>query len=93
MLFCLKNGIINLYIRSKGVVCIKEFQVQGDYITLTQFLKELTYISSGGQAKYFLDDVLVLVNDQPENRRGKKLRAGDKVQIEDDQYHLVQAIS
>lgn len=52
-------------------------------ITLGQFLKLKGIIGSGGEAKLFLADVPVLLNDEPENRRGKKLHHGDVLTISD----------
>ena len=51
------------------------------YITLGQLLKIADLISSGGQAKYFLAEFEVLVNQQKENRRGRKLYADDVVEV------------
>lgn len=53
--------------------------VQGDHITLGQLLKTADIISSGGEAKLYLADMIVLVNGEEEQRRGRKLRAGDLV--------------
>ena len=44
------------------------------------------YISSGGEAKYFLAEEKVYVNNELETRRGRKLRVGDIVRIEKDEY-------
>lgn len=52
-----------------------------DYITLGQLLKVAGIIQTGGEAKYFLNSTKVAVNDQPESRRGKKLREGDQIKI------------
>ena len=41
---------------------IKYFKVDGDHITLGQFLKEESIISSGGQAKWYLKDNPVTLN-------------------------------
>ncbi|MDF7682471.1 S4 domain-containing protein YaaA [Lactobacillus sp. ESL0679] len=68
------------------VSIIKEFTVKGEYITLSQFLKEESIISSGGQAKWYLQDNLVLLNGVKENRRGKKLRSGDRVEVAHEAY-------
>ncbi len=51
------------------------------YITLGQLLKIADVISSGGQAKWFLQENKVLVNEQLDERRGRKLYSGDKVEI------------
>ena len=42
------------------VSTIKDFSIKGDYITLSQFLKEESIISSGGQAKWYLKENPVL---------------------------------
>ncbi|BDR59742.1 S4 domain-containing protein YaaA [Lactobacillus xylocopicola] len=67
---------------------IKEVSVKGEYITLSQFLKEESIISSGGQAKWYLQDNPVLLNGVAENRRGKKLRPGDQVKIDQEVYEF-----
>lgn len=54
------------------------------FITLGQLLKDAGVIDSGGAAKYFLKENTVLVNDQPEDRRGRKLEVGDTVTLPDE---------
>lgn len=56
-------------------------EIHDSYITLGQFLKLADIISSGGMAKPFLQQMEVFVNDEPENRRGKKLYNQDIVSI------------
>jgi ribosome-associated protein len=53
----------------------------GEYVTLGQFLKITDIISSGGQAKSFLADADITINGQQDNRRGRKLYAGDTVRV------------
>lgn len=60
---------------------ITEIEIQETYITLGQFLKLASIISSGGMAKPFLQQMAVFVNEEPENRRGKKLYDGDRISI------------
>ena len=55
--------------------------ITGEYITLSQLLKKLNFICSGGECRFLLEDNLVKVNGAPEARRGRKLRAGDQVEI------------
>ena len=55
-----------------------------DYIELKNLVKILDYVQSGGEAKMFIQSGEVQVNDEVEIRRGKKLRAGDIVQIDND---------
>jgi ribosome-associated protein len=61
---------------------MKPIAIQTDYITLGQFLKLADCISTGGQAKSFLQETPILVNGEPENRRGKKLVHQDKISVE-----------
>lgn len=56
-------------------------EIRDTYITLGQFLKLADLVSSGGMAKPFLQQMEVFVNDEFENRRGKKLRNQDVVKI------------
>jgi len=58
-------------------------QIDDSVITLGQFLKHANIISSGGMAKPFLLEYPIRVNGEPENRRGKKLRHGDTIEIEE----------
>lgn len=74
--------------RMLKVSAIKNFIIKGEYITLSQFLKEESIISSGGQAKWYLQDNPVLLNGQDETRRGKKLHVGDKLQVDSVQYEF-----
>lgn len=60
---------------------LNNFDFHGDYITLGQMIKVLNLLESGGQIKLFLHEEVVLVNGEREERRGRKLRAGDMVQI------------
>ena len=57
----------------------REFEVRGDYITLGQLLHATGMIGTGGEAKFYLGENVVLVNGVEEDRRGRKLRPGDVV--------------
>lgn len=69
---------------------IKYFTIDGEYITLGQFLKEESIISSGGQAKFYLQDNPVALNGELENRRGKKLHVGDHLLVDGQEYEFRQ---
>lgn len=60
-----------------------EIKIDTDYITLGQFLKLAEVIQSGGMAKWFLSEYEVFVNNEQDQRRGRKLYAGDQVNIPD----------
>ncbi|MFD1707830.1 S4 domain-containing protein YaaA [Siminovitchia sediminis] len=59
-----------------------EIKIETDTITLGQFLKLADLIDSGGMAKWFLSEHTVLVNGDQDQRRGRKLSIGDRVDIE-----------
>lgn len=56
-------------------------EISDNYITLGQFLKLTSIISSGGMAKPFLAQTEIYVNNEIENRRGKKLYDKDIIAI------------
>lgn len=60
---------------------MKEIGIETEFITLGQLLKMTDTISSGGMAKWFLSEHEVLVNEEAEDRRGRKLRPEDTVNI------------
>ncbi len=60
-----------------------------EFIKLGQVLKAAGLVSSGLDAKYVIQDELVLVNGEIETRRGKKLYKGDIVEY-DNQKILIE---
>lgn len=52
-----------------------------EYITLQSLLKIAGVVPTGGMVKAFLQENAVLVNGELENRRGRKLYAGDEVRL------------
>ncbi len=69
----------------------EEIHLKTPHITLGQLLKIADLVSSGGQAKWFLQEYAngILVNGEPENRRGRKLYPGDSVEIKDQGSYLL----
>ncbi len=65
-----------------------EFKVNNGYITLGQLLKACDFIDSGAQAKFAVKEMNILVNDVREDRRGRKLYAGDVVIVEGTAVYL-----
>ncbi|EQF22450.1 S4 domain protein [Clostridioides difficile CD160] len=59
-----------------------EITIESEYIKLDQFLKLADIASTGGHAKFLIQEGLVTVNDEIELRRGKKIKSGDIVEIE-----------
>ena len=54
-----------------------------EYIKLDALLKLADAVSSGGEAKVYIQEGLVSVNGAVCTQRGKKLRPGDRVVLED----------
>ena len=52
---------------------------------LDQFLKWNNIVSTGGEAKMFINSGQVLVNGEIENRRGRKLKIGDVVKFSNNE--------
>ncbi|MDE5715179.1 MAG: S4 domain-containing protein YaaA [Anaeroplasmataceae bacterium] len=65
---------------------MKQIKIHSDYITLQQLLKMENVISSGGEAKYYLSINKVYVNQELENRRGRKLYPNDKIVIDEKEF-------
>jgi len=70
---------------------VKEIKIDTDYIKLDQFLKLTDTIRTGGEAKIFIAQNDIYVNNERETRRGRKLRGGDIININDkEEYKIVQ---
>ena len=69
---------------------IKYFTITDTYITLGQFLKEKSFISSGGQAKFYLKNNTVTLNGENEQLRGKKIFANDRLLVNGQEYEFRQ---
>lgn len=67
----------------------RELKIEGDYITLGQFLKFAGAVGTGGAAREAIAAAEVLVNWEVEQRRGRKVRLGDVVTFEGVEYHVV----
>lgn len=63
-----------------------EIKIDSEFITLGQFLKFADIIQSGGEAKQFLASYKVVINGEDDNRRGRKLRPNDVIEIEGKSY-------
>lgn len=58
-------------------------EITEDYITLGQLLKLADVISSGGMAKWYLENHTIYLDGALENRRGKKIYHGSIIELED----------
>jgi ribosome-associated protein len=69
----------------------RDIEIRGDMIRLGQLLKLADVVQGGGEVKDYLADVPVLVNGQPEHRRGRQLHPGDVVVTGGEELHVVAA--
>ncbi len=65
-----------------------EITINTEYITLGQFLKLADIIQSGGEAKSFLAQNEVEIDGVSDNRRGRKLRGGEIIEILGQKYEI-----
>lgn len=70
----------------KNIVPISE-----DFITLGRLLKHINVISSGGMAKWYLSEHVVFVDNEKEDRRGRKIYPGMTVEIPNEGAFLIQS--
>jgi ribosome-associated protein len=60
---------------------MRQIRIYSEYITLGQLVKLLDLVGSGAEVKDLLSEGGFTVNGEPENRRGRKLRPGDRVKL------------
>ena len=59
-------------------------EITTDFIKLDAFLKLSAIAETGGEAKYLIQEGMVMVNGEVCTMRGKKLVDGDKVELGGD---------
>jgi len=64
----------------------KQVVINSEFITLGQLLKFVDIISFGGEAKDFIMNNECKVNGVETKERGKKIRVGDKVEINNSMF-------
>ncbi|MCH3965483.1 MAG: RNA-binding S4 domain-containing protein [Clostridium sp.] len=68
---------------------MKEIKVNTDIIKLDSFLKWCGAVFTGSEAKFYIQNGKVKLNDIVENRRSKKLSKGDIVEINGICYKII----
>lgn len=66
----------------------KIVKIHSEYITLGQFLKITDLIQSGGEAKFAVKTLHIFVNNEREDRRGRKLYHNDVLKVEGKVYRI-----
>jgi ribosome-associated protein len=67
---------------------VREIPIRGEMIRLGQLLKLADLVEVGSDAKLLLDDSLVTVNGEVEQRRGRQLHRGDVVAVDDESVRV-----
>ncbi|GFO54845.1 RNA-binding protein [Geomonas sp. Red276] len=61
-------------------------KIDTEFIKLDSFLKAVDAVCSGGEAKIIISEGMVTVNGEVELRRGRKLRPGDRVELDGNSF-------
>lgn len=65
---------------------MEAIKITTEFIKLEAFLKLANLVGSGGEAKVLIQDGMVTVNGAVCTQRGKKLRPGDTVGFQGQEY-------
>lgn len=68
---------------------MREIEISTDFIKLDAFLKWCGIATLGSEAKMYIYDELVKVNGDVCIQRGKKLRKGDVVSFNGEDYKII----
>lgn len=76
--------MINIYAEK-----MNKIKIETEIIKLDAFLKWAAIASSGSEAKFYIQDEMVKVNNEICTQRGKKLKAGDIVNFDGVDYEII----
>ena len=68
---------------------MNKVKINTEIIKLDAFLKWAAIVSSGSEAKIYIQDELVKVNNEICTQRGKKLKVGDIVSFEGSNFEII----
>lgn len=66
-----------------------EIKIRDEFIKLGQALKLAGVVEDGVEAKYAIQDGLVQVNGEVDQRRGHKVYEGDVITFEDQEIKVI----
>ena len=66
-----------------------ESKIRDEFIKLGQALKLAGVVEDGVEAKYAIQDGLVQVNGEVDQRRGRKVYEGDVITFEDQEIKVI----
>jgi ribosome-associated protein len=68
---------------------MNKIKINTEIIKLDAFLKWAAIVSSGSEAKFYIQDELVKVNNEICTQRGKKLKVGDIVSFNGSDFEII----
>lgn len=68
---------------------MREIPIRGEMIRLGQLLKLADLVEVGADAKILLEEGVVTVNGEVEQRRGRQLHRGDVIAVETESVRVV----
>ncbi|MGI6569793.1 MAG: RNA-binding S4 domain-containing protein [Caldicoprobacterales bacterium] len=69
---------------------MEKVKIHTPFIKLNQLLKWVSAADSGAMANHMITEGMVKVNGEPELRKGRKIHAGDLVEVEQVGSFLVE---
>ena len=66
-----------------------EIKIRDEFIKLGQALKLAGVVEDGVEAKYAIQDGLVQLNGEVDQRRGRKVYEGDVITFEDQEIKVI----
>ena len=72
-------------------MALETIQIKSEFIKLDSLLKFANILSTGGEAKMAIQNGAVTVNGEVCTQRGKKIRPGDRVKIENFELEVTPA--
>ena len=68
---------------------MNKIKINTEIIKLDAFLKWAAIVSSGSEAKLYIQDGLVKVNNEICIQRGKKLKVGDIISFKNSDFEII----
>ena len=85
-MYIYKHHICN---RKVNHVMDRKFRLENKpFVELKNLLKIMDYVNSGGEAKIKIQSGDIVVNDEVETRRGRKLIKGDIIHVDLDKIEI-----
>ena len=75
----------------KAEIKAQEIAITTEFIKLDAFIKFASIVQTGGEAKMLIEDEAVRVNGEVCIQRGKKLRPGDRVNVDGEEFIITSA--